>query len=72
MEPLREDETSILNGVLELNPKNVETIMTRMEVCTVAPTRRPVCALMVIQQDVVTLSRDTIDYEMIDTMCVPC
>ncbi|PBK84866.1 DUF21-domain-containing protein [Armillaria gallica] len=30
-EPLREDEISILNGVLELNSKNVETIMTRME-----------------------------------------
>lgn len=37
-EPLREDEISILNGVLELNSKNVETIMTRMEVCTVVPT----------------------------------
>ncbi|KAK0199503.1 hypothetical protein DFS33DRAFT_1367490 [Desarmillaria ectypa] len=30
-EPLREDEISILNGVLELNSKNVETIMTPME-----------------------------------------
>ncbi|KAG7439957.1 DUF21-domain-containing protein [Guyanagaster necrorhizus] len=30
-EPLREDEISILSGVLELNSKNVETIMTRME-----------------------------------------
>ncbi|KAN0101171.1 protein of unknown function DUF21 domain containing protein [Tylopilus felleus] len=27
-EPLRDDEISILNGVLELNAKNVETIMT--------------------------------------------
>ncbi|KAF9235846.1 hypothetical protein BU15DRAFT_89408 [Melanogaster broomeanus] len=27
-EPLRDDEISILNGVLELNTKNVETIMT--------------------------------------------
>ncbi|KAK0448437.1 uncharacterized protein EV420DRAFT_1566762 [Desarmillaria tabescens] len=30
-EPLREDEISILNGVLELNSKNVETIMTPMQ-----------------------------------------
>ncbi|KAK0197741.1 hypothetical protein F5146DRAFT_1108624 [Armillaria mellea] len=68
-EPLREDEISILNGVLELNSKNVETIMTRMEVCTVAPTFGPVCVLMVTSQDVVTLSRDTIlDHKMIDTI----
>ncbi|KAG7441214.1 DUF21-domain-containing protein [Guyanagaster necrorhizus] len=30
-EPLRDDEISILSGVLELNSKNVEEIMTRME-----------------------------------------
>jgi metal transporter CNNM len=30
-EPLREDEISILNGVLELSTKNVESIMTTME-----------------------------------------
>ncbi|KAJ7182410.1 hypothetical protein C8R43DRAFT_910919 [Mycena crocata] len=30
-EPLRDDEISILNGVLELNTKNVEEIMTPME-----------------------------------------
>ncbi|KAG2135098.1 hypothetical protein DEU56DRAFT_807792 [Suillus clintonianus] len=30
-EPLRDDEISILNGVLELNTKNVETIMTPIE-----------------------------------------
>ncbi|KAJ7624854.1 hypothetical protein FB45DRAFT_924367 [Roridomyces roridus] len=30
-EPLREDEISILNGVLELNSKKVETIMTPMK-----------------------------------------
>ncbi|KAA1475388.1 DUF21-domain-containing protein [Dentipellis sp. KUC8613] len=30
-EPLRDDEISILNGVLELNTKNVETIMTPMK-----------------------------------------
>ena len=31
-EPLRDDEISILNGVLELNTKNVETIMTPLKV----------------------------------------
>ena len=31
-EPLRDDEISILNGVLELNNKRVEQIMTPMEV----------------------------------------
>ncbi len=30
-EPLRDDEISILSGVLELNSKNVEELMTRME-----------------------------------------
>lgn len=32
-EPLRDDEINILNGVLELNTKNVETIMTPLKVC---------------------------------------
>ena len=31
-EPLREDEIAILNGVLELNTKNVESIMTPLRV----------------------------------------
>ena len=31
-EPLRDEEISILNGVLELNTKNVETIMTPIKV----------------------------------------
>lgn len=31
-EPLRDDEISILNGVLELNTKNVEEIMTPIKV----------------------------------------
>lgn len=30
-EPLRDDEIAILNGVLELNTKNVETIMTPLK-----------------------------------------
>ena len=32
-EPLRDDEITILNGVLELNTKKVETIMTPLQVC---------------------------------------
>ena len=32
-EPLRDDEISILNGVLELNTKNVEQIMTPIQAC---------------------------------------
>ena len=31
-EPLRDDEISILNGVLELNTKKLERIMTPMKV----------------------------------------
>jgi len=31
-EPLRDDEIAILNGVLELNTKNVEAIMTPLKV----------------------------------------
>lgn len=39
-EPLRDDEITILNGVLELNNKNVESIMTPMKdvVCLSADT----------------------------------
>ena len=36
-EPLRDDEISILNGVLELNTKNVETIMTPLKVRVFGP-----------------------------------
>jgi metal transporter CNNM len=36
-EPLRDDEISILNGVLELNTKNVESIMTPMRVSSHFP-----------------------------------
>jgi len=39
-EPLRNDELAILNGVLELNAKNVEAIMTPLRVCGV-------CAVMI-------------------------
>jgi hypothetical protein len=34
-EPLRDDKISILNGVLELNTKHVEEIMTPMEVSAI-------------------------------------
>jgi len=34
-EPLRDDEIAILNGVLELNTKNVETIMTPLKVAII-------------------------------------
>lgn len=37
-EPLRDDELAILNGVLELNSKDVETIMTPI---TVRPSSYP-------------------------------
>ena len=36
-EPLRDDEITILNGVLELNTKKVETIMTPLQVCSFSP-----------------------------------
>jgi metal transporter CNNM len=36
-EPLRDDEISILNGVLELNTKHVEKIMTSMIVSVTEP-----------------------------------
>lgn len=36
-EPLREVEIAILNGVLELNSKSVEEIMTPLKVCSLSP-----------------------------------
>ncbi|KAK0219899.1 hypothetical protein IW262DRAFT_1381183 [Armillaria fumosa] len=68
-EPLRGDETSILNGVLKLNPRNGKNITTSMKMWTVAPTRRPVCALMVdtTKRGHAQL-RDTFGYEMIDAI----
>ena len=47
-EPLRDDEISILNGVLELNTKNVETIMTPMKA------RPSMFALLVFKTDHIT------------------
>jgi CBS domain containing-hemolysin-like protein len=40
-EPLRDDEISILNGVLELNNKSVEAVMTRMHVSSSLQGRGP-------------------------------
>jgi metal transporter CNNM len=56
-EPLRDDEISILNAVLELNSKSVESIMTPMKVAT------PVHVftdLTFCSKDVVCLSADRI------------
>jgi len=39
-EPPRDDEIVILNGVLELNTKNVEAIMTPLKVINVILSRR--------------------------------
>ncbi|KIM50989.1 hypothetical protein SCLCIDRAFT_18473 [Scleroderma citrinum Foug A] len=47
-EPLRDDEISILNGVLELNNKNVESIMT------------PICDVVTLSSDTV-LNHETVD-----------
>jgi len=70
-EPLRDDEISILNGVLELNTKNVEAIMTPMEVYMIA-LYLPKTEL-INGQDVVSLSSDTIlDHKTIDAMQVLC
>lgn len=49
-EPLRDDEISILNGVLELNTKNVEEIMTPMKV------RFVVCVFIISLADWVDLA----------------
>ncbi|KAL4069154.1 hypothetical protein J3A83DRAFT_4096290 [Scleroderma citrinum] len=47
-EPLRDDEISILNGVLELNNKNVESIMT------------PICDVVTLSSDTI-LDHETVD-----------
>lgn len=47
-EPLRDDEIGILNGVLELSSKNVETIMT------------PICDVVMLSSDTI-LDHSTID-----------
>jgi len=74
-EPLRDDEISILNGVLELNTKKVETIMTPMKVCCACSSAYDTPSGPVDQfysvQDVVSLSADTIlDRKTVDSMLV--
>ncbi len=71
-EPLRDDEISILNGVLELSNKHVASLMTPMKVSVensmlINQAKCYLCAV----QDVVTISADTIlDQEAVDTLCV--
>jgi metal transporter CNNM len=68
-EPLRDDEISILNGVLELNTKKAQTIMTPMKVCITILSQ--IHLLNGYGQDVVSLSADTIlDCETLDHMYV--
>jgi metal transporter CNNM len=71
-EPLRDEEISILNGVLELSTKNVESIMTPMKVGPNLTVNRVTVRLThPLPQDVVALSSDAIlDAKMIDFMCV--
>ena len=71
-EPLRDAEIAILNGVLELNTKNVEAMMTPLKVCTL-PLSLVISALLNFcdVQDTLVLSADTIlDYSTIDKLCV--
>jgi len=71
-EPLRDAEIAILNGVLELNTKNVEEIMTPLKVCTLSLSL-VISALLKFcdVQDTLVLSADTIlDYSTIDKLCV--
>ena len=68
-EPLRDDEISILNGVLELNNKHVEELMTPMEVNNSSHWRRRPHTLTGLSQDVVTISSDRIlDHDTVDFM----
>ncbi|KAI6137132.1 hypothetical protein F5141DRAFT_1060026 [Pisolithus sp. B1] len=59
-EPLRDDEISILNGVLELNNKKVEGIMTPICVSSHSETSASLLLTRAFPQDVMTLSSDTI------------
>ena len=72
-EPLRDDEISILNGVLSLNNKNVSEIMTSMEVCTLM-TSLFSCVCWYLEpcnQDVFTISSDQVlNHDILDRMWV--
>ena len=69
---MRDDEISILNGVLELNAKKITEIMTPMEVCLsidYGSNMDPIVNHVI--QDVVTLSTDDIlDHRMLDYLYV--
>ena len=70
-EPLRDDEIAILNGVLELNTKNVESIMTPLKVFLLCYLLSTLHFLMPPHlQDTVILSSDTIlDHKAVEAMC---
>lgn len=67
-EPLRDAEIAILNGVLELNSKNVEEIMTPLEVGALPALT--IDSTYPFLQDTVVLSANTIlDPEMVNKLC---
>jgi metal transporter CNNM len=69
-EPLRDDEISILNGVLELNNKSVEMLMTPLKVSVFRVVEASLNEPRYAGQDVVSLSSDTIlDHKTVDAMC---
>jgi metal transporter CNNM len=71
-EPLRDEEITILNGVLELNTKNVETIMTPLKVRVISPEVSIPMTLCFLLQDTVCLSADDIlDYPAVHAMSFP-
>lgn len=70
-EPLRDDEISILNGVLELNTKKVEDIMTpiTVSIALLATQLQVVSVSHTWLQDAMSISADAIlDHSAVDTM----
>lgn len=71
-EPLRDDEITILNGVLSLNDKRVDAIMTPMKVRINLQLRKVSAApteALCDRKDVVTLSSDAVlDHKKVDTL----
>ncbi|KAG5640538.1 hypothetical protein DXG03_008175 [Asterophora parasitica] len=66
-EPLRDDEIAILNGVLELNTKKIEALMTPMKVGLTVHLFGGV--FLTFRQDTLTLGSDTIlDHAKVDSM----
>lgn len=67
-EPLRDDEIKILNGVLELNNKSVEQLMTPLKVRDLNSNSLSRGTEKVVK-DVVSLSANTIlDHKTVDAM----